>query len=479
MKKILFLLFVQAIALMAFTITDTGAGRYGLLVPETTQKSAAVDENADAASDNGNAAEDTTAYSGELDSTDRPYSIIPGVYGFGTETRAAYGLYAKTKDPKDLPKILHVNTLSGKVVNSDSTHGSFAWAVTRSFPRIVVFDISGVIKSSSNLYVKNPYMYVAGQTAPGFIVFQGGKFGIQSHDIVIQHLAFRIRPGTENTDGVGIETTKAYNVVVDHCSISWATDENISPTHGGHHSTISNCIIAECLRPHSTGSLVSDAKEISIIGNLYAHNNKRHPSVNITSSVAFYNNVVYNWGWAIGEFNGLNNGSQNPNGTIHISYIGNYCKSGPDTSSNEGARHLIKMDRYSKNTTNYVWMKDNILDGKKIDGIDIYNAYHYKYKVTHPIDVPHYNPYSSDLTLKRVLANAGARSAQRDAVDERIVSEVLKRSGGFKYSTPSLPTYTSKKRAFVPVSNPHGQYNKYYTNIEHQLHQEAWKLEGK
>lgn len=449
MKKIILLLMLQLTVLIAadFTISESGTLTKESPVPATTETVV------------------TTPTTEPVTTAEGPYTVIPGLYGFGTDTRAAYGGSAD-------PVILHVNTLDGGVSNTDSTHGSFAWAVTRTFPRIVVFDVSGVISSSSNLEVKSPYIYIAGQTAPGHIVYKGHVFFISTHDVVMQHMTFRVAPGTTNVDGVSIYGSGAYNVVVDHCSVSWATDELMSPTHGAHTVTMSNCILSQCLKDHSTGSLVSDAKNISIIGNLYAHNSKRHPSVNISSNVAFYNNVVYDWGWAIGEFNGLNSATQDPNGTIHISYIGNYCKSGASTSSNAGAHHLIRMEPYAEKTTNHVSMRDNILDGKTITGVDVYTGeYNWPYSVVAEINVPNYTPYSASNTLSTVLANAGARSNDRDSVDAQIVNDVVNGTGSQISSTPSMPNYPQNRSAFVPVSSPHAMYDQYYTNLEHQLNQ--------
>ena len=110
------------------------------------------------------------------------YTVIPDLYSFGTDTRAAYGGHEE-------PKILHVDTLAVGVSNTDDTHGSFEWCVNQDFPRVIVFDICGVIEgrdgnSGAPVYVRSPYCTIAGQTAPGHIVLNG-SLGIITHDVVV------------------------------------------------------------------------------------------------------------------------------------------------------------------------------------------------------------------------------------------------------------------------------------------------------
>ena len=104
----------------------------------------------------------------------------------------------------------------------------------------------------------------------------------------------------------------AYNILIDHCSISWAVDENLSasgPNTEGPDATsrriaFVNCIIAECLNdashskgPHSMGSLIHDfCREIAIIGNLYAHNANRNPYFKAFTTGVIVNNLIYNPG---------------------------------------------------------------------------------------------------------------------------------------------------------------------------------------
>ena len=201
-----------------------------------------------------------------------------------------------------------------------SGQGSLDAALSASGPRIVVFEVGGVIDlNKTRLNIREPYVTVAGQTAPspGITIIRGAIF-IQTHDVIVQHI--RVRPGDAGEpkrsgwepDGISTAGGDAYNVLIEHCSISWAVDENLSasgPNTEGPDATsrriaFVNCIIAECLNdashskgPHSMGSLIHDfCREIAIIGNLYAHNANRNPYFKAFTTGVIVNNLIYNPG---------------------------------------------------------------------------------------------------------------------------------------------------------------------------------------
>jgi hypothetical protein len=94
------------------------------------------------------------------------------------------------------------------------------------------------------------------------------------------------------------------------------------------------------------------------------------------------------------------------------------------------------------------------------------------------INANEYEIYPASQTYDHVLANAGARPANRDVVDARIISEVQNRTGKTPTTIPTLPRFTTINQPFVPIANPHEMYNKNYTNFEHQLHQLAAGVEN-
>jgi hypothetical protein len=175
--------------------------------------------------------------------------LCAALAGFGADTPAGRG-----------GRVLRVTTLNA------SGPGSLREALETKGPRIVVFEVGGVVDlQGGNLTVTEPFLTVAGQTAPppGITVVRGG-LRIMTHDVLMQHI--RVRPGDAGRpkrSGWEPEVTtsgaQAYNIVIDHCSLSWAVDENLSvsgPRHDGpagtsRRITLSNNIIAEGLRDSS------------------------------------------------------------------------------------------------------------------------------------------------------------------------------------------------------------------------------------
>ncbi len=202
--------------------------------------------------------------------------------------------------------------------------GSFREAVTGNGPRTVVFEVGGVIDlGMKELRITEPFLTIAGQTAPhpGVTIIKGG-LTIATHDVVIRHL--RVRPGDggmpkRSGDIDAITTVRgAHDVIVDHCSLTWATDENLSASstrfHGeseaewmanaSHRITYSNNIVSEGLAhsthpkgEHSKGSLIHDhVNDVLIVGNLYAHNYERSPLFKGGARGQVINNLIYNPG---------------------------------------------------------------------------------------------------------------------------------------------------------------------------------------
>src|SRR5690606_28289437 len=156
---------------------------------------------------------------------------------------------------------------------ADSGPGTLREAVETKGPRIVVFRVGGPISLKSQLVIREPYITIAGQTAPGDgIVIRDMGIVIGTNDVLIQHL--RVRPGNgadirpDHNDGIQIfgrngDMTGAWNVVIDHVSVSWGEDELVSTWFAPHDITISWSIISEALSrsrhkkgTHSAGLLV-------------------------------------------------------------------------------------------------------------------------------------------------------------------------------------------------------------------------------
>lgn len=375
-------------------------------------------------------------------------SVFPGAVGFGIETPAGRG-----------GKVIRVTTLDA------SGPGSFREALGTRGPRIIVFEVGGVIDlQMQGLSISEPFVTVAGQTAPdpGITLIRGG-LSISTHDVLIQHLS--IRPGDAGQpkrsgwepDGISTSGGDAYNIVVDHCSITWAVDENLSasgsrtegPDATSHKVTFSHCIIAECLNdsshakgPHSKGSLIHDfARDIGIIGNLYAHNDKRNPYFKAFTTGAIVNNVIYNpkrsaiqMTYVEKEFEGTRYTPENGK----VSVVGNVLYHGADTA--KGLRLVgYRGDAYMQD--NVAWDRDN-------KPIPVATP-----SIVQLADPPVWPKGLSALpateTTDWVLVNVGSRPARRDPIDARIVDTVRSRSGRLIDSQEEVggyPTYTPAHR---------------------------------
>ena len=214
---------------------------------------------------------------------------FPTAEGFGANTQGGRG-----------GKVIFVTNLS------DSGPGSLREALREEGPRIIIFKVGGVIELKDDIIIKNPYVTIAGQTAPGDgICLKNAGLSIFTHDVIVRHL--RIRPGDSKVgsyygdrDAIKIN---GYNIILDHISASWSIDEVIS-IWNSHDVTIQFSIFSEALQNnshpkgrHSMGMLIrNDVKNLCVHHNIFAHNNERNPRVGGDVSLYFANNIIYNWG---------------------------------------------------------------------------------------------------------------------------------------------------------------------------------------
>jgi hypothetical protein len=265
--------------------------------------------------------------------------------------------------------IIRVTTLAAK------GPGSLRQALEADGPRLVVFEVGGVIDlEGRTLVVSHPHLTIAGQTAPdpGITLIRGGMV-IKTHDVVVQHLA--VRPGDSGPagkewapDALGVDG--GHDVLFEHCSATWAVDENLStsgpadvedPSLTAHDITLRHCLIAEGLShathpkgEHSKGTLVHDGvQNVLIEGCLYAHNRERNPRLKGGSSATVRNSVMYNWGSAcIGVGARGNRKMLKP---AEATIVGNVAIAGPDT---KGKVFVKSVDPGGR-----VAMADNVLYG--------------------------------------------------------------------------------------------------------------------
>lgn len=211
----------------------------------------------------------------------------------------------------------------------DSGPGSLRAACEKAGPRIVVFRTSGVITLTRAIEIKEPFITIAGQTAPGAgITLRGQDTGkhnaidIRTHDVVIRFL--RLRGGEDCIDIVD----QSANVIIDHCSVSWARDENMYVGQPANHVTVSWILNAECLMPHSCGILIHGSgwdpknsprmEQVDVHHNFFLHNMNRNPKIK-AMSVQSVNNIAYDWSWWGAAFAG----------GVEVDFVGNLFKRGP------------------------------------------------------------------------------------------------------------------------------------------------------
>ncbi|MFH6996582.1 pectinesterase family protein [Flavobacterium sp. FlaQc-57] len=357
---------------------------------------------------------------------------FPGAEGYGKYVTGGRG-----------GKVIYVTNLN------DSGTGSLRDAINQAGPRIVVFKVSGNIELKSELNITSN-ITIAGQTAPGGgITLKDYNAKVRGDNVIIRYLRFRMGDTNDvENDALGGRFQK--NIIVDHCSMSWSTDECVS-FYQNTNFTMQWCIISESLRNsvHAKGAHgyggVWGGKNASFHHNLLAHHDSRNPRLGEyandifakTDLVDIRNNVIYNWGG-----NSCYGGD-----AMNVNLVNNYWKPGPGTSN--GTKERILSTGRSLDTTSPlygIWGKYYV-DGNYVVGSDraskdnwtygVYSQFHSSQlpvsdadKDEVKIEAPHpFGEITTHVATKAyelVLENAGA-NLYRDAVDKRAVDDT--RSG--------------------------------------------------
>jgi hypothetical protein len=390
-------------------------------------------------------------------------NMFPGAEGFGSHSRGAYA-------GSELPQIIKVTNLN------DGGPGSLRAAINRQYPRIIVFEISGVIELRRPLRIYSPYVFIAAQTAPyPGITLKNFPFGISTHDVLVQGL--KVRPGAitnRQIDGISIsdDSTKLYNIMLDRCSVSWALDENIGVFHGGNGITISNCIISECLTymDHSKGLLSLDSKRISIIKNMFVHNSDRNPLVwGDTYDVQIINNLIYNSD-THAVYLGMAGAQKTP---LKADIIGNYYILG---EKNRNGQIVTVHERFQDNGS--VFLKDNTTRGiNSTDQFDrkmLYNPGAKQVFRDKALEFTNEIKIIDTKSLKAyLLKNCGAQSSSRGKIDTRIVNDVINQTGQ-RIRLPSdvggWENESNARRLIIPEDPHTDEDGNGFTNVEEWLH---------
>jgi MYXO-CTERM domain-containing protein len=338
-------------------------------------------------------------------------------------------------------QVVHVTSLS------DSGSGSLRDAVSQG-SRIVVFDISGVIKLADVLVVGGDNITLAGQSAPGDgITIYGRETSFSSRsNIIVRYLRFR--QGMTDTSGSAKKTvniTDGQNMIFDHVSIQWGRWDNFGITGTSSTVTLQNSIIGEGVPPQNFGSIIDGEQDITIAHNLWIDNNERNPKFKANGECI--NNVVYNWGTGGGIIGGHS-------GTDwYEDYIGNYLIAGPSAVDKFFTFYTNTDHAYQ--TGNMVDVnKDGQLNGRAVVNADFEGttpptfetAAHSKPPV--PVTV-----LSAEDAYARVVAQAGT-CQHRDAVELRLIGQLT--SLGTKGAIIADESDVGGQPAMTQVTRPAG-----------------------
>jgi hypothetical protein len=346
-------------------------------------------------------------------------------------------------------------------------------------PRIVVFEVGGVIDlGQQTVNIREPFLTIAGQTAPspGVTLIRGG-IDIRTHDVVIRHL--RIRPGSaggqpfKGPDFDAISTVAAHDVIVDHCSLTWATDENLSasgPRFTGatlaewrrgtsYNITFSHNLIAEGLAysvhpkgEHSKGSLIHDnTTGILITDNLYAHNLERSPLFKGGAQGLVVNNLIYDPGQRAMHYNLIaEEWKDHAFVTGEIAAIGNVLRAGPST------REGLALFTVGGSGDLDLHLSDNIAVDRWGSPLPLRGSYTnapVKVRaVSRPFLPAGVVPRPAREVQDAVIREAGARPHERDPHDARVVANVIEGRGEIIDSEAEVggyPVVAATKAPFV------------------------------
>ena len=336
----------------------------------------------------------------------------------------------------------------------DFTTGTLRWALRRSGSRTVIFAVQGVIELQRPVRIQNGNLTVLGQSAPGEgICIKNHPVTIEADNVIMRFLRFRLGDEflTDPDAGDALTVIGRKNIMIDHCSFSWGTDETLS-AYDNENFTLQYSIISESLTisTHSKGRHgyggIWGGNNVTFHHNLLAHHYDRNPRFdhdcvsNRRGPIDFVNNVIYNWG------NRSSYGGENRK----INIVNNYYKAGPASSFYSSGREdkIIDIAPSSGNspfcrnevnrdgryyiTGNFVYRfpavtVDNWTGVARLSETD---KNYFRVTTAFPVTPSISHNKSAEDAFKDVLGFAGA-SLSRDRIDARIVEEV--ENGTFNY----------------------------------------------
>ncbi|GHA74977.1 pectate lyase family protein [Pontibacter akesuensis] len=343
---------------------------------------------------------------------------FPGAEGFGKITTGGRG-----------GKVYIVTNLN------DSGAGSLREAVNAFGARTIVFAVSGTIDLKSSLTIRNGDITIAGQSAPGDgICIRNFPVTVNADNVIVRYMRFRM--GDANgVEGDALGGRNRKNIIIDHCSISWATDE-VASFYDNENFTMQWCLVSESLNEsvhtkgaHGYGGMWG-GMGASFHHNLLAHHNSRLPRFNgaryhkqpAKEVVDYVNNVVYNWGG--NSSYGGEEGNHN--------MVNNYYKAGPATSSSKSSR-IVNPSISDEFGYGKFYVSGNLVAGNAAVSADNWNggvqgAPIAEVKAAQPFNVVAIPEQTATAAYEELLNKVGA-SLHRDAVDQRVIADVRAGTG--------------------------------------------------
>ena len=330
---------------------------------------------------------------------------------------------------------------------NDSGEGSLRAAIEAKGPRTVVFRVSGTIDLKSALNIKNPYITIAGQTAPGDgICIKRYPLNISADEVIIRYIRIRLGDETKRSDDA-ISARYRKNIILDHVSASWSVDETMSIYHC-ENVTIQWCMITESLSEstHTKGSHgfggIWGSNYSTYHHNLLAHHSSRNPRWASGGGYNDYrNNVLYNWGYN-SSYGGEKHQVGNPKfSDITVNFVGNYYKPGPATDKGKVSYRIVNPGSRGDDDYGKWYVSGNVIEGNKKVSINNWDGGVQpsggdkaidKIKLDKPWNSMKINEQSPEDAYNAVLANAGCNKPVRDAVDSRIIEEVRNGNATFE-----------------------------------------------
>ncbi len=368
---------------------------------------------------------------------------FPGAEGFGANTIGGRG-----------GAIFEVTNLN------DSGAGSLRACVEASGARTCVFRTGGLITLNSPLTIRNPFITIAGQTAPGGGITirtatGGDVFSTKTHDVIMRYVTARPGPGGENhANQIALNGVALYNIMIDHSTFSWGVDSNIETWYRVYNTSIQWSIISEALDCsthskgcHSKGIMIGGyagsesgttkgSEDISVHHNLIAHVGERAPLMQVCGTAQIVNNVTYNPYWTFAH-------QQNncPGYISYVNWVGNYHKKGPDSTSNSDLKVIPADSGDPPGGGAKVYVQGNIGPSRTDDSQPESNwvdSGSRSYIVAAPASAPAITTTNALTAYNNVLADAGNNAGvscngtwynRRDAIDTRIVNDVKNGTG--------------------------------------------------